>query len=417
MISLTKRSLKKAYLSYHRLDPLSRHTFKLESIRASMIGVLDTAFSTFFLLYMEKVLSADSLSKGIVAGGYFYGLLLSPFAVQICLNRNIRPANFSAFLFLLSALVLPINFLLTNTRSIAILFATCLMFSAASTPLVTEIYASNYKPSQRGILFSISNMLKILGSMTAGYLIGDYLELGLDKFSHVFIFYTVLLFLNSGILYSYPKTPMSEARANSIWNGVRALKHDSLFRITLISWMIMGFGNLMLIPLRVEFLANPKFGVSLSSSDIALYVVVIPSMARLIFSSIWGVLFDKMNFFLMRILVNSGFIIGMLAFFMTGSTIALSIGSILIGLSNAGGDVAWNLWVTKFAPPGQTSSYMAIHTFFTGLRGAIAPLLGFYISANFGFYPILVVSIIMIILASSILFNRRERSPKGMTVN
>jgi MFS family permease len=382
-----------------------------------MIGVLDTAFSTFFLLYMEKVLSADSLSKGIVAGGYFYGLLLSPFAVQICLNRNIRPANFSAFLFLLSALVLPISFLLTNTRSIAILFASCLMFSAASTPLITEIYASNYKPSQRGILFSISNMLKILGSMAAGYLIGNYLELGLDRFSHVFIFYTVLLFLNSGILYSYPKTPLSKARANSIWNGVSALKHDSLFRITLISWMIMGFGNLMLIPLRVEFLANPKFGVSLSSSDIALYVVVIPSIARLIFSSIWGVLFDKMNFFLMRILVNSGFIIGMLAFFMTGSSVALSIGSILIGLSNAGGDVAWNLWVTKFAPPGQTSSYMAIHTFFTGLRGAIAPLLGFYISANFGFYPILIVSIIMIILASSILFNRRERSPKGMTKN
>lgn len=417
MISLTKRSIEKAYLSYHRLDSVSRHTFKLESLRAGMIGILDTAFSTFFLLYMEKVLSADSLSKGIVAGGYFYGLLLSPFAVQICLNRNIRPANFSAMLFLLSAIVLPISFLLTNTRSIAILFATCLMFSAASTPLITEIYASNYKPSQRGILFSISNMLKILGSMTAGYLIGSYLELGLEGFTNVFIFYTLLLLANSGILYSYPKNPISEKRATSITEGLDALKNDSLFRITLISWMIMGFGNLMLIPLRVEFLANPKFGVSLSSSEIAMYVVVIPSIARLVFSAIWGLLFDRMNFFLMRILVNSGFIIGMFAFFMTGSAAALSAGSILIGLSNAGADVAWNLWVTKFAPPGQTSSYMAIHTFFTGLRGAIAPLLGFYISANFGFYPILGVSIVMIILASSILYNKREKSPKGMTIN
>lgn len=417
MISLTKRSIKKAYLSYHRLDPVSRHTFNLETLRAGLIGILETSFNTFFLLYMEKVLSADPISKGIVASGFFYGLLLSPFIVQICLRREIRPANFSSLLFLLSALILPLSFFLTNIRSIALVFALCSMLVAACTPLITEIYASNYKSSQRGILFSISNMFKILGAMSGGYFIGQYLEFNLNGFTNVFIFYNLILLANAKILSKYPNTAISQDRAKSIFNGIKALQTDSIFRITLISWMLMGFGNLMLYPLRVEFLANPKFGIALSSADVAYYVVVIPSIARLIFSSIWGFLFDRMNFFLMRILVNAGFILGMLAFFITGSTLALTIGSILIGLSNAGSDVAWNLWVTKFAPPGESSSYMAVHTFLTGLRGSIAPLLGFYISANFGFYPILVVSIIMIILASSILFNRREQSPKGMTVN
>ena len=35
-------------------------------------------------------------------------------------------------------------------------------------------------------------------------------------------------------------------------------KQDRLFRRVLISWMLLGFGNLMMLPLRVEYLANPK---------------------------------------------------------------------------------------------------------------------------------------------------------------
>jgi hypothetical protein len=39
----------------------------------------------------------------------------------------------------------------------------------------------------------------------------------------------------------------------------------------------------------------------------------------------------------------------------------------------------WTLWVTKFAPPGQVADYMGLHTFFTGARAVVAPLLAFYV--------------------------------------
>ena len=51
----------------------------------------------------------------------------------------------------------------------------------------------------------------------------------------------------------------------------------------------------------------------------------------------------------------------------------------LYGVANAGGDVAWSLWVTKFAPAGRVADYMSVHTFFTGVRGVIAPVAAFHL--------------------------------------
>ena len=55
------------------------------------------------------------------------------------------------------------------------------------------------------------------------------------------------------------------------------------------------------------------------------------------------------------------------------------VGAMLLGVGSAGGDLTWNLWVTKFAPPGRVADYMGLHTFFTGTRAIAAPIIGFAI--------------------------------------
>lgn len=57
----------------------------------------------------------------------------------------------------------------------------------------------------------------------------------------------------------------------------------------------------------------------------------------------------------------------------------LVIGSLILGVSLAGGDVAWSLGVTRLAPPDHVAQYMAVHTFFTGVRGVIAPSVAFHL--------------------------------------
>jgi hypothetical protein len=47
------------------------------------------------------------------------------------------------------------------------------------------------------------------------------------------------------------------------------VKKDRDFRTLLISWMMMGVGNLIAACLFVEYLANPRHGINLPERDVA----------------------------------------------------------------------------------------------------------------------------------------------------
>jgi MFS family permease len=168
---------------------------------------------------------------------------------------------------------------------------------------------------------------------------------------------------------------------------------------------------LMMYPLRVEYLANPKYGLGLTVGLVALYTGVIPNVARLTMSPVWGWLFDRMNFFTLRIVLNVGFAVGILTFFLSQSTVGLVAGAIVFGVSNAGGDVAWSLWVTKFAPPDRVADYMAVHTFFTGVRGVLAPMAAFQGLAYVSFTTLGWISASMILAASLMLLPEIHSRP------
>ena len=64
--------------------------------------------------------------------------------------------------------------------------------------------------------------------------------------------------------------------------------------------------------------------------------------------------------------------------------------------------MAWTLWVTKVAPAGRESSYMSIHSFFTGVRGVPAPFVGYWIITTLGPGQVGWTSVILIGMSSLI---------------
>jgi len=146
--------------------------------------------------------------------------------------------------------------------------------------------------------------------------------------------------------------------------------------------MIMGFGNLMMIPIRVDYLANPVYGLEKSELVIAVLTLVIPNVFRLLLNPFWGRMFDRINLFLLRAVLNLFFAAGILIFFNSSTMTGMVIGQICFGIAHAGGDIAWGLWVTKLAPPNRVADYMSVHTFFTGVRGVLAPVIGFGVLAS-----------------------------------
>jgi MFS family permease len=326
------------------------------------------------------------LSKALVAAGGSVGLMLAPWMVTRVEASGWPVARAAAWLAALGA----VSFLfMALVPKLAVFVAgsmVAMTTAAVAIPLLTQIYQENYPAKRRGKLFSRTFMIRIATAAGFSELAGRALSGHLDYFRWLLVVFAGAFAFAGFCLARVPSQPLAVSGGTHPFRALRFAREDKLFGRTLIMWMLMGFANLMVVPLRVEYLANEKYGVQwdglpLTAAKVALFTGVIPNLARLVVSPVWGWLFDRMNFFVLRIALNTGFALGMLTFFATDNLMGLVVGAIIYGISNAGGDVAWSLWVTKFAPPERVADYMSVHTFFTGVRGVIAPVVAFQLAA------------------------------------
>ncbi len=397
-------------------------TYRWERWRSVCAGVLETAGNTFLLLLAVQNFHAGAVAKALVAAGGSFGLLVSPVVVNAVQRSGWTPTLAVARLLalgagacLLAALV-PLN----GVTWYALACVLAMTTASAVIPLLTQVYQDNYPVEQRGRLYSRAFMLRILAAIGFGFLGGQWLEPGPWVTAHFPVFTDWLLLhpnrfrvlplafatafaCASAAVRRVPSVALRRevgAHPLSAWRFVRS---DRLFRQALVAWMLMGFANLAMLPMRVEYLGNPKYDLRKTAAEIALLTLVIPNAARLLLNPVWGWLFDRMNFFALRITLNLGFALGIAAFFTSNSWPGLVTGAVIYGISNAGGDVAWGLWVTKFAPADHVADYMAVHTFLTGVRGVLAPFVAFQVVQRFSPQGMGWVAGLMILAASLIL--------------
>ena len=143
--------------------------------------------------------------------------------------------------------------------------------------------------------------------------------------------------------------------------------------------MLLGIGNLICLPIRYEYLANPKFGIDMNNAEIAMVMVAIPALSKILSTYIWANFFDQLKLMTTRNLLNAFFFLSVLLFFISDHIILIALASACQGIAIGGGKIFWNLWVTKIAKPEKVSSYMSIHMALTGVRGSVAPFIGYWI--------------------------------------
>ncbi len=378
-------------------------TYRYERWRALSAGIIETAPATFLLLIAVRWFDADPISKAVIASGGGLGLLLSPWLVSAVANLGwptskaaSRLAALGAVSFLTAALFpfLPV-FIIASVLGMST--------ASAAIPLLTQMYQENYPEKIRGRLFSHSLMIRIATAAVFSDLAGRALTGRIGKFPLLLLVFAAAFAFASFCFHRCPTRTLTQTKGTHPFRALRFVREDPLFRLTLICWMLMGFATLMMQPLRVEYLANPKYSMELTAGTIALLTGVIPNVARLILSPIWGWLFDHLNFFILRVVLNIGFAIGVLTFFLSNDLRGLVCGAIIFGISNAGGDVAWSLWVTKFAPADRVADYMSVHTFFTGVRGVTAPLVAFQLITGMSLQTLGWISASLIIGATLLL--------------
>lgn len=266
------------------------------------------------------------------------------------------------------------------------LVPTCLAFaiSAQSMPLLVQIWTANYPSNKRGAYLSVSMMLSVVAAFVFSVSGGWLLDNDLDSYRWVFVG-IASAYLASGL--AVLRIPSNSVLRSSSPNPLHNLSYawsDKKFGVMLLSWMFLGFGNLMVLPLRVEYLLEPEYGIETSKLMVMAVTIAIPAVFRFLTSRVWGYVFDTLDFMVVRLVLNALIMVSIVLFLTTTNLWVIFASAAVLGTAMAGANISWSLWVTKFASADKTPAYMSVHTFTTGVRGVLAPFLGFYLISAFG---------------------------------
>ncbi|MEZ5384513.1 MAG: MFS transporter [Prosthecobacter sp.] len=391
----------------------TRHTLRNELWRSLPTGVIDTLTATFGMLIAVRVFEMGSVAKSVFLSATSGGMVTSLFVVPLLMRARSTIARTAAKVQLFGGACMAVAASFPANPHLYIVGLSFGLFCfSMQIPLMTQIYRINYPAVIRGKLYAITGVTRAAAAMSFGFFGGKLL--GWDTGNYTWLLWA---FAASGVIsglwtYRLPATAWETSAESSsrLWSALRWIREDRDFRTLLVSWMIMGIGNLAAACLFVEYLANPTHGINLPEFEVAWITGVVPVFARIVFSYPWGLVYDRFHLFTVRAVLNVFFASGILCFYLGHGLFWWTLGMGLWGMANAGGNVTWALWVTKLAPKHAVAEYMSVHTFLTGLRGLLAPSVAFAMIKIISFDHFAILCGLTILSASGFLGARARSS-------
>jgi len=381
-----------------------KKTFQLENLRALPAGVIETLGTTFSILIANRVFDASGLAKATLVALPSLGLLLSLFVVQAVRRSGLSANSMLALIFSASGLGFIISSFAGDRFEIYLFgMAIALVTLTLNLPLFSQIYRRHYPDDDRGFLFSITAFVRKVCAIATAFLFGWLLTQSLDYYPYLLWIYAIASFMMAACVMAMEKVTLRRSNRVQLFDAFRHAGADHRFRKLLVSWMLLGLGNLLCFSLFVEYVSNKDYGFDLSEGHVSIITTVIPETCFFLSVLLWGRLFDRIDFYRLRCIINLIFAAGIMLYFMGDGLWALYIGIALHGLAKAGGNVAWSLWVTKFASEENVAEYMSVHTCLTGCRGVIAPFLAFPLAASIGPWWVGVIGSVLIFIATAML--------------
>ncbi|MGE9290421.1 MAG: MFS transporter [Puniceicoccales bacterium] len=360
----------------YQQEALRKLTYRYDLIRGAFGGILEIGALSFGLLAAIRYFDAPDFVKGLLSAGIAFGLFFAPFG-QIVFARTGLPASKTGSLCFLGAAV---GYAVASQAqelwvfTLTFLGANALLAQIPS--LFVAVYAKNYTHRDRGRLVSNTFIVATVVGTILSFFGGEYLDYRPEAFGSIFLLMSGAALVCALAVLRIPSEPI-QIRNPKRWGNFSLITEDPLFAKMLAAWMILGFANLSLLPLRVEILANPKYGFNLSNSHVILITVVVFAVARIAGLKVFGSVFERINFLTYRILINVLLFLAILCYFNFSSVWFVALGSAFFGFGMGGGNLAWNLWVTRIAPDDRVSEYMSVHMSLTGMRGVLSPIIAY----------------------------------------
>jgi len=267
-------------------------------------------------------------------------------------------------------------------------------------PIQNYILAMNYPDSRRGRWFgtaaSVANCIGLGSSLVAGY----FLDINQNLFRLIFFIVGILGALACLILGIIP-TPHREQHPfeNPVKLVSRIFKKNNQFFHFEMNFFVYGSAFLLLLPVVPIYLVDV---MNMSYKQISIARGVLGKIGIAIFSPLTGRFHDKHEPF-----TYAAMLFGLLALYPILLAVSSSLGLSVVYLAflffsfaMAGVLITWNIGSIYFAEPNREVAYQSVHLTMTGVRGIIAPVIGWMIMSFADFHTAFIVSAVIFIIAA-----------------
>jgi len=197
----------------------------------------------------------------------------------------------------------------------------------------------------------------------------------------------------------------------AFWNGLKVFASDKRFMLYQFGFALAGFANHMAMVFVAEVLRNDVIGERSLSDVLPSFVhgllmetwalnratavtvlvgmifAVLPIFLMMASAAFWGRFLDRINPMKARALFNTFQFVAYGFHAYGGMTLQIwpmLVGAMLHAVGNGGGTINWLTGSLYFASEDRISLYNAVHVGLTGLRGMIAPVVGWYLLSQQG---------------------------------
>ena len=379
-----------------KLEPLARTSFRWEKLTECAFPITLVLLEGGVVgVIAAKVYQVSPLTLAIISAAPMFANL-SSFAWNRVASG--RPKVSLACLLQVGILlcVLAVAIAPINDTGAVVLVASMIISRILVAGLVTirsVIWSLNYARSKRAQATGQLQMIASLVTVIIASGVGPFLDRYADGMPWLYAVGVLAGLI--GITFFRRVTVIGEAehlqkeseassqRRQSV-SFVTILRNDRRFAKYQMSMFAAGFGN-MLIEAPLIFLITRELAASYATS-IAL-TMVIPFTISLVSLPLWARYLDRVHVAQFRARQSLLWVVALILTMLgavLGSILWLAISRVVMGIARGGGSLAWQLGHNDFAKPDQLSAYMGIHVTLTGVRGAIAPLLGMLLYSNLG---------------------------------
>jgi MFS family permease len=362
-------------------DPLTRHNVTAESFFSAFNGVyLGLALFAAPIVAVTGV-NANPVELTILASAFPVGVFFGPFWAD--LGRRWGMQKLVTQMAIWANLPLFALYWVEDAAAFTALIAVSQVLNSAMRMGQSSLYRVMYPKEIRG---------RVLGQLTFWtYLtmVPTVLLMGwlLDKNAH---FYQVVYPLGGlcgligcifyGTLHvpAADQLPRAQSSIRERVAGVeRIIANDRAYLYFQVAFFLSGSAFFMS---NHVVLLLTKMAFRFSAFELALWLSVVPQLLLALTSPVWGHVIDRIGIVRARLLISVVQTASLASYFggiIMELPLLIYLGSVLLGVTNGGGQLTWALASSHFAPrPEDVPLYTGIHFVLNGVRGLVMPWVG-----------------------------------------